>query len=90
MTLNARGDPPRSTHQHILNEEHARVDHVIDVLPTCHCKETNAHTNIERRDFLEDTFGSAAIDVILSEAQTTLRYRRQRRNRGSDVPNSIR
>lgn len=32
MTQDASKDPPRSTHQEILEEEQVRVNHVVDVL----------------------------------------------------------
>lgn len=34
--VNPVGDPPRSPYQEILEEEHTRVDHVVDVFPICH------------------------------------------------------
>lgn len=37
MTLDILGDPPRPAHQDILEEEQARVDHVVDVLHKYRC-----------------------------------------------------
>lgn len=36
VTLDAHGDPLRLTHQKILEEEHAKTYHVVDVLVVCH------------------------------------------------------
>lgn len=36
MELDAKGDPPMPAYQKILEEEHARINHVIDVLSICH------------------------------------------------------
>lgn len=76
MTPDAHGDPPRPTHQEILEEEHARINHIIDVLPAC-------------QRITEDTHVREIIATILSEAQNTLQYKRQRRRKGSDIPNSL-
>lgn len=37
MTSNALGDPPKLTHLEILEEKHARIYHVVDVLPRYQC-----------------------------------------------------
>lgn len=37
MTPDVEGKPPRTTHQKILEEEHARAYHVVDVFPACRC-----------------------------------------------------
>ena len=72
MTLDVEGEPHRSAHQEILEEEQAKADHVIDVLPTCHRIMTLAQEVIDIGDFSEGTFGKIIVDVILTEARTTL------------------
>lgn len=37
MTQDAEGNPSKAAHQKILEEEQVKVDHVVDVLPICHC-----------------------------------------------------
>lgn len=52
MAPDAKGEPHRLAHQEILEEDHARVDHVIDVLSACHCIMDLTRAGISRRDFL--------------------------------------
>lgn len=48
MTPDVYGDPPRPTHQEMLEDEQAREDYVIDVLPACRCIMDIARAGIER------------------------------------------
>lgn len=57
MTSDAQEGPPRLTHQKILEEDHARINHIIDVLHAC-CRIMDlARAGIEREDFLEGIYG---------------------------------
>lgn len=57
------------------------VDHTIDVLPRYSHIMDLAQTGIDRV-FLKGSEGRDIADVILTETQTTLQYKRQRKNRG--------
>lgn len=52
------------------------VDHVIDVLSTCRRIMDLARTCIDIRDFSEGSYERAIVDVILTEAQPTVQYKR--------------
>lgn len=48
MTLDAEGDPLRSAHREILEEEQTKVDHIVDVLSICHYIVTIRRESITR------------------------------------------
>lgn len=53
MTLDAEGDPLRSAHREILEEEQTKVDHIVDVLSICHYIVTIRRESITRGEFRE-------------------------------------
>lgn len=59
--------PPRSTHQEILEEEHTRAYHAIDVFPICNCIVAIGKDTITRGKFEEDTPHMTTLQAILGE-----------------------
>lgn len=51
MTLDAEGDPLRSVHREILEEEQTKVNHIVDVLSICHYIVTIRRESITRGEF---------------------------------------
>lgn len=55
MTPDAKGDPLRPAHQKVLEKKQTRADHVVAVLPICHCIVDIGKKAITRDRFEEDT-----------------------------------
>lgn len=75
MTLDTQRDPPRLTHQEILEREQTRANHVVDVILACQGIMTTPRTGIERCEFSEVTHVMETIEVIISEKQNAMQYR---------------
>lgn len=67
MTLDAEGDPPRSAHQDILEDEQTMADHVVDVLPIYHRIVAIKRADIKIGEFGNDTHGISTILVTITE-----------------------
>ena len=63
MTPDVEGHTRRPTHQEVLQEEQARVDHFVDVLPTC-----QHIMSIKRGQFQEDTLERVNLEAMIIEA----------------------
>lgn len=76
--------PPRSTHQEILEEKQARLDHAHDVLPRCRCIVEIVHASVDKGIFPNDSNVREVLHVIMTEAREALMMsRRQRRRTGA-------
>lgn len=82
MTPNAEGDRPRPPHQYILQDVQGKVDHVVDVLPICHCIMAIGRKVIVMGEFEEDCPHTANLHTILVQARNALQYRQHTRNMG--------
>lgn len=78
MVQTAPGDPPRPTHNEILKDEHAQLDHVKNILSRFRCIVQIAQTDIDKDFFPNGSDVSQVLDAIMMEARGTLMYRRQR------------
>lgn len=78
---NAEKNLLRVTHQKILEEEHEREDHPVDVLPICHCIVSIGREVLVRGKYQESTLERITLHAILVKAQHAMQYRRQRRKK---------
>lgn len=53
MTPDTEDGPPKSVHQEILEEEHARTYHAVGVLLICHCIMAIRRNVITKGEFQE-------------------------------------
>lgn len=73
MVQAAPEDPPRSTHQEILEDEHARLDHAHDILLRYRRIVENAHVDIDRGIFTVGSKVREVVDAIMTDVlETTL------------------
>lgn len=85
MTPNTPEDPPRPTHQEILEEEQDMTNHFVDVLPRCHRIMKLGQEGIDRGLFLYDSEVRGVLDAIMGKARKGMQYRKQCRNMGDRV-----
>lgn len=64
----ALGDPSRPTHQEILEEEHAQLDHAQDVFPRCFHFIEIAHADIHSGIFLDRSNLRQILYAIMTKA----------------------
>lgn len=64
MTPDTSGDPLRRAHHKILNEDHSRVNHVVDVFLRCQCIMNIVLADIDRRVFLENSKVRYILDIL--------------------------
>lgn len=72
-----------------IRREATRVDHVIDMLPTCQRIMTIVQAGIKREGFSEGTHMRATIEVILADTHNAFQYRKRRRNQGNQIYSTI-
>lgn len=72
MTLDAKGYPSRLARREILENEHTKAFHFVDVLLACQHIMAIGQTNVKRGEFLEGNLVRATLEVVLSETHTAL------------------
>lgn len=69
MTPDVEVNPLSPAHSEILDEEHTRSDHVVDVLVICHHIVAIGIEVITKGEFEEDTLYMATLQAILAETR---------------------
>ncbi|CAI8615467.1 unnamed protein product [Vicia faba] len=80
LVQDAPGNPPRPSHQEILEKEQTQTDHATDVLPRCRRIMEIVQTSIDGSLFPDGSDVRVILDTIMAEAWGALQHKRQQRN----------
>lgn len=72
MIHDALGDPPRLTHQKILENKQVKVDHASDVFPICRLIMEIGQAGIDRGVFMDGYEVMDVLDSIIAKAREAL------------------